>query len=79
MFVVVFAVQSRKDHYLDLAKQLRPKLEVIDGFIDNERSGGMKPSAVLCRYRPGKTRRRSCVRYSLIAAMSRHSTGTFAR
>jgi len=40
MFVVLFEVQPRKEHwsdYLDLAKFLKPKLEAIDGFIDNER------------------------------------------
>src|SRR5262245_37143650 len=40
MFVVIFEVQPRTDRwddYLNLAKQLKPKLEAIDGFIDNER------------------------------------------
>jgi heme-degrading monooxygenase HmoA len=40
MFMVIFEVQpktDRWDDYLALAKQLRPKLEAIDGFIDNER------------------------------------------
>lgn len=40
MFAVIFVVQpkaDRWDQYLDLAKQLRPELERIDGFIDNER------------------------------------------
>jgi heme-degrading monooxygenase HmoA len=40
MFVVIFEVQPKKerwDDYLALAKQLKPKLEAIDGFIDNER------------------------------------------
>jgi heme-degrading monooxygenase HmoA len=40
MFAVIFEVQPKRDHwdeYLALAKQLRPKLEAIDGFIDNER------------------------------------------
>jgi len=40
MFVVIFEVQPRKerwDDYLDLARQLKPELEQIDGFIDNER------------------------------------------
>jgi heme-degrading monooxygenase HmoA len=40
MFAVIFEVQPRKecwDDYLDLAKQLKPKLEAVDGFIDNER------------------------------------------
>jgi heme-degrading monooxygenase HmoA len=40
MFAVLFEVQpktGRFDDYLALAKQLRPKLEAIEGFIDNER------------------------------------------
>ncbi len=42
MFVVIFEVtpkHDRWDDYLALAKQLRSKLEAIDGFIDNERFG----------------------------------------
>jgi heme-degrading monooxygenase HmoA len=40
MFAVIFVVrprQERWDDYLDLARQLKPKLEAIDGFVDNER------------------------------------------
>ncbi len=40
MFVVLFEVQPHAelfDEYLDVAKLLRPELEVIDGFIDNTR------------------------------------------
>jgi heme-degrading monooxygenase HmoA len=40
MFVVMFEVQPRPDQwdtYLGLAKWLRPEIEQIDGFIDNER------------------------------------------
>ncbi len=40
MFAVIFEVQpkeARFDEYLELAKGLKPKLEAIDGFIDNER------------------------------------------
>jgi heme-degrading monooxygenase HmoA len=40
MFTVVFEVRpapGRKDEYLGLAKHLKPILESIDGFIDNER------------------------------------------
>ena len=40
MFAVIFEVQpklDRWDQYLALAKQLRPELEQIVGFIDNER------------------------------------------
>jgi heme-degrading monooxygenase HmoA len=37
---VIFTVQPKQERwndYLDLAKYLKPKLEAIDGFIDNER------------------------------------------
>jgi heme-degrading monooxygenase HmoA len=40
MFSVVFEVYPKReafDRYLDLAKELRPILKRIDGFIDNER------------------------------------------
>jgi heme-degrading monooxygenase HmoA len=40
MFAVIFEVQPKKEHwqtYLDLAKRLKPLLEQIDGFIENER------------------------------------------
>src|ERR1700730_11163294 len=40
MFSVIFEVlpvEGRKDEYLDLAKHLKPILETIDGFVDNER------------------------------------------
>jgi heme-degrading monooxygenase HmoA len=40
MFAVIFEVQpkaSRWDDYLGFAKLLRPEIEKIDGFIDNER------------------------------------------
>src|SRR4051812_36331466 len=40
MFIVIFEVQPKPkkfDDYLALAKELKPKLEAIDGFIDNER------------------------------------------
>lgn len=40
MFVVVFEVQpkeGREQEYLDLAAQLRPEVEEIDGFVSVER------------------------------------------
>src|ERR1700744_2556734 len=40
MFAVIFEVvpkQERWDEYLDVAKMLRPEIEKIDGFLDNER------------------------------------------
>jgi heme-degrading monooxygenase HmoA len=45
MFAVVFVVQPKKDRfddYLGLAKLLKPELEKIDGFIDNERFGSQR-------------------------------------
>lgn len=45
MFAVIFEVQpkqERKDEYLDLARHLKPMLEAIDGFIDNERFGSKR-------------------------------------
>jgi heme-degrading monooxygenase HmoA len=45
MFAVIFEVQPREgrfDDYLDLAKQLRPKLEAIEGFIDIDRFGSKR-------------------------------------
>jgi hypothetical protein len=42
MFAVIFIVQPKAgqfDGYLNLAKLLKPELEKIDGFIDNERFG----------------------------------------
>ena len=45
MFAVIFEVQPRKerfDDYLALAKTLKPELEKIDGFIDNERFGSKR-------------------------------------
>ena len=40
MFSVIFIVQPRTERfndYLELAKYLKPKLEAVEGFIDNER------------------------------------------
>src|SRR3954468_10125195 len=40
MFSVIFEVHpndGKKDDYLELAKHLKPRLETIDGFVDNER------------------------------------------
>ena len=45
MFAVIFVVHpkpGRKDEYLGLAKHLKPILESIDGFIDNERFESMR-------------------------------------
>jgi heme-degrading monooxygenase HmoA len=40
MFAVIFVVEPKRQRwndYLELAKQLKPKLEACEGFIDNER------------------------------------------
>jgi heme-degrading monooxygenase HmoA len=51
MFSVIFEVlpnQGRKDDYLELAKHLKPILEKIDGFVDNERlESKLRPGWVL--------------------------------
>jgi heme-degrading monooxygenase HmoA len=51
MFSVIFEVHpndGRKDDYLDLAKHLKPILEGIDGFVDNERfESRLRPGWVL--------------------------------
>jgi heme-degrading monooxygenase HmoA len=45
MFAVIFEVKPKKeckDDYLALAKILKPELEKIEGFIDNERFGSKR-------------------------------------
>jgi heme-degrading monooxygenase HmoA len=45
MFAVIFEVHPKKerfDDYLSFAKSLKPELEKIDGFIDNERFGSKR-------------------------------------
>jgi len=51
MFSVIFEVlpaEGRKDDYLGLAKHLKPILEKIEGFVDNERfESQLRPGWVL--------------------------------
>jgi heme-degrading monooxygenase HmoA len=51
MFSVIFEVHpndGRKDDYLELAKHLKPILETIDGFVDNERfESKLRPGWIL--------------------------------
>jgi heme-degrading monooxygenase HmoA len=51
MFSVIFEVlpnEGKKDEYLALAKHLKPILEKIDGFVDNERfESQLRPGWVL--------------------------------
>ncbi len=50
MFAVIFEVQPKPeqwDAYLNIARSLRPALEAIDGFIDNERFGSRRTTGKL--------------------------------
>ena len=50
MFAVIFEVQPKKerwDEYLELAKLLRPEIEKIDGFIDNDRFASQRTEGLL--------------------------------
>lgn len=51
MFSVIFEVFPQKDqfdHYLDLAKELKPLLQEVEGFIDNERfESKLRPGWIL--------------------------------
>ena len=51
MFSVIFEVlpaEGRKEEYLELAKHLKPILESVDGFVDNERfESQLRPGWVL--------------------------------
>ena len=50
MFAVIFKVQPKQgrfDDYLNLAKQLKPELAKIDGFIDNERFRSQRTNGLL--------------------------------
>jgi heme-degrading monooxygenase HmoA len=50
MFAVIFEVKpgkDRKDDYLALAKTLKPELEKIEGFIDNERFGSQRTQGLV--------------------------------
>src|SRR3954467_10729425 len=51
MFSVIFEVHpndGKKDDYLELAKHLKPTLETIDGFVDNERfESKLRPGWIL--------------------------------
>ena len=53
MFAVIFEVLPKKerfDDYLALAKQLKPKLEAIDGFIDIDRLESKRTSGRLLSF-----------------------------
>ena len=51
MFSVIFEVlpnEGRKDEYLELAENLKPILETIDGFVDVERyESKLRPGWIL--------------------------------
>ena len=60
MFAVIFEVNPRPgqwDTYLGYARSLRPELERIDGFIDNERFQACAGRVGCCPCRYGATRR----------------------
>ena len=45
MFAVIFEVRPKRAHwddYLNYAKTLKPELEKIEGFIENERFGSKR-------------------------------------
>src|SRR5258708_15997598 len=45
MFAVIFLVEPKPERwndYLELAKFLKPRLEAVDGFIDNERFASLR-------------------------------------
>jgi heme-degrading monooxygenase HmoA len=50
MFAMIFEVRPKKerfDNHLDLARFLKPELEKIDGFIDNERFGSKRTEGLV--------------------------------
>src|SRR5207248_1291448 len=71
MFAVVFEVNpkpERWDAYLGYAKMLRPELEQIDGFIDNERFSSLRRegwllSLAIWRDEKAVIRWRTCARH----------------
>ena len=65
MFSVIFEVEpwsDKWDAYLDSAKMLRPKLEQVDGFVDNLRYKSLGREDGSCRCRIGATKK-SVVRW----------------
>jgi len=57
MIAVIFEVipaPGRKQEYLDLAAQLRPDLEKLDGFISIERFASLSDESKSCRSRSGR-------------------------
>jgi heme-degrading monooxygenase HmoA len=63
MFAVIFEVRpkpERWDAYLALATLLKPEVEQIDGFIDNERFASRRThSSIIRRFeaKPARSRR----------------------
>jgi heme-degrading monooxygenase HmoA len=61
-FAVIFEVQPKKDswdRYLELAKFLKPELEQIDGFIDNERFQNKEVEGRILSLSTWRTKKRS--------------------
>ena len=62
MIAVIFEVWPKPDQrqrYLDIAAELRPLLEKIDGFLSIERFESLHEPGSSCRCRSGATRRPS--------------------
>jgi heme-degrading monooxygenase HmoA len=69
VFSVIFEVkpaQPRFDEYLELAKRLRPILETIDGFIDNERFESQRRSGWILSHSTWRDEK-SVVRWRTVA------------
>ena len=77
MFAVIFAVhpgRGKKGDYLALVKSLRPMLEKIDGFIDNERFESKSREGwvlSLSTWRDEKAQGRYCARRAVDACSGR--------
>jgi heme-degrading monooxygenase HmoA len=69
VFSVIFEVkpaQPRFDEYLELAKRLRPILETIDGFVDNERFESQRRSGWILSHSTWRDEK-SVVRWRTVA------------
>ena len=81
MFSVIFEVHPRPerfDLYLDLAKGLRPILEGIDGFIDNERFESTRRPGWILSHSTWRDEK-SVVRWRTVGQASRYSAARSGR
>ncbi len=77
MLAVIFEVTpapGRKQEYLELAAQLRPELEKIEGFISVERFASLTKRSS-CRSRSGATRKPCGAGATLRATARRRRAG----